>query len=66
VRINYAGSGSITLSGDSDFYAVVDAPNATVTYSGNGNFYGSIIGNRIVDTGNGAIHYDTNASAATI
>jgi Tfp pilus assembly protein PilX len=66
VLINYAGSGSLTISGNGDFYAVVNAPNSSLTYSGNGNFYGAMIGNTITDSGNGAVHYDRNVTAATI
>ena len=64
--INYAGSGSITIAGNGNLYAVVDAPNSVLTYSGNGNIYGAMIGNTIIDSGNGAIHYDRNVNAATI
>jgi hypothetical protein len=63
---NYAGSEPLTISGQGDLYAIVDAPLSALTYSGNGGFYGALIGNTIIDSGNGAVHYDRNAKAATI
>ena len=58
--VNYAGSGAISVSGNGQYYGVVNAPNAAVTYSGNGAFFGAITGNTITDSGNGSFHYDTN------
>jgi hypothetical protein len=41
---------------------VVDAPNATLDMSGNGQFFGAVLGNTIYYSGNGAFHFDKNAA----
>lgn len=59
MQFNYAGGGGINLHGNGASSAVIYAPNASVTISGNGTIYGSVIGAQI--TGNGGpvtIHYD--------
>lgn len=60
--INYAGTGTITLGGTSDTTALVYAPNAVVSLSGNGDVNGAVVGNTITDSGSSNIHYDTNAA----
>jgi Tfp pilus assembly protein PilX len=57
-RINYAGTGTITLSGGASASGVVNAPNAAVNLVGGSNWYGAIIGKTVTDTGGTAIHYD--------
>jgi hypothetical protein len=57
-QIHYAGTGAISLGGNTNTAAVVDAPNAAVSLGGNGDFYGSIISKTFVDSGNGSLHYD--------
>ncbi len=54
----YAGTGQINISGNGASAAVVYAPNATASFKGNGQFYGSVIAGKLTDVGNGAIHYD--------
>jgi hypothetical protein len=49
---------SYQISGDGNLSAVIDAPDANVTYSGNGAFFGAIIGNTVTISGNGSVHYD--------
>jgi Tfp pilus assembly protein PilX len=66
VLINYAGTGTVSVAGNGNTYCVVDAPNSALTYAGNGNFFGAMIGGTITDSGNGAVHYDRNVQAATI
>jgi hypothetical protein len=58
VQINYPGSNPIKLSGGTQTYAFIYAPNAAVNLSGGSHFYGSIVGNTINSSGNTAIHDD--------
>lgn len=51
---------TIQIAGNGASAAVVYAPNATVDFKGNGQFFGSVIANQLTDVGNGAIHYDMN------
>jgi hypothetical protein len=61
MQVNYGGTGTVTLSGNGVSYAVVDAPNAALTVSGNGDFYGRVIGQTITYSGNGKFHFDKNS-----
>lgn len=58
--INYGGSGNISVSGGAGAYAVINAPNANISFSGGCNFYGQAIGNTISDTGGTSIYYDSS------
>lgn len=49
---------NINIAGNGASAAVVYAPNSIVDMKGNGTFYGSIIGNQLLDVGNGSIYYD--------
>ncbi len=49
---------AITLSGGQQSYMAVYAPQAAVTFSGNSDFYGSVIADYVADTGGTPIHYD--------
>jgi hypothetical protein len=62
--INYAGTGTISIAGNGDVTAILNAPNATVTQQGNGNWYGSILGSKITIGGNAFFHFDKNAALA--
>jgi Tfp pilus assembly protein PilX len=62
MQINYGGTGAVKLSGNGASYAVVDAPNAQLTVSGNGDFFGRVVGNTISYSGNGKFHFDTNTA----
>src|SRR5207245_10927622 len=43
-QFNYGGTGTITISGGTGTYAIVNAPNATVNLKGNNtDFYGSVV-----------------------
>jgi hypothetical protein len=64
MQINYGGTGAVSLSGNGASYAVVDAPNAGLTVSGNGDFYGRIVGKTINYSGNGKFHFDTASALA--
>lgn len=48
----------IKIAGNGANAAVVYAPTATVDFSGNAKFYGSVIANQLTDVGNGDIYYD--------
>ncbi|HVJ06184.1 MAG TPA: pilus assembly PilX N-terminal domain-containing protein [Candidatus Saccharimonadales bacterium] len=58
LQIQYAGTGNVKLSGGSQTAAAVYAPNAPISLSGGSNFYGSLIGSTITDTGGTSIFYD--------
>ena len=60
--VNYGGTGNVSLSGGAGAYAVIDAPNASISFSGGSNFYGQAIGNTISDTGGTNIYYDSSLS----
>ena len=62
MQLNYGGTGTVTLSGQGTSYAVVDAPNSAMTVSGNGDFFGRVVGKTITYSGNGKFHYDTNTA----
>lgn len=54
----YAGSGAIDLNCGATAAAVVYAPNAAVTLSGNADFFGAIVAATINVAGDARIHYD--------
>jgi hypothetical protein len=60
LQIQYAGTGAINLHGNGSSSAVLYAPNAPITFSGNANWYGSVIGNTLQANGGASvsIHYD--------
>ena len=59
----YAGTGSVTLKGNGSAAGTLFAPNADLGFSGNGDWYGSVIAKTISSNGNGAIHYDRRLQA---
>ena len=58
MQIQYGGTGTIKLTGNSATAAVVMAPNAVAELKGTGDFYGALIANKVAAGGNAAIHYD--------
>lgn len=60
VQIQYAGTANIKLAGGASFSAMVYAPNAAASFSGNGHFYGSVVASTVTDTGGAQIHFDRN------
>jgi len=58
LQINYAGTGTLTFTGGSATYAVVNAPNAAVVLHGGADFYGTIMANTIDDSGGTNLHFD--------
>lgn len=57
-QIQYAGSGSVVLAGGAGSAGVLYAPNASVKFTGGGDWYGSVISQYVTDFGGAAIHYD--------
>jgi type IV pilus assembly protein PilX len=62
LQINYAGTGTIKIAGNTSSAAVVYAPNASVTLTGGSDFFGAILGKSVSDAGGTNIHYDRNLS----
>jgi hypothetical protein len=60
--INYAGTGAISIAGNGNVTAMMNAPNAPISQTGNGNWYGSLLGSTISMGGNAFFHYDRNAA----
>ena len=58
MQIQYGGTGTIKLTGNSATAATVLAPNAIAELKGTGDFYGALIANKVTAGGNAAIHYD--------
>jgi Tfp pilus assembly protein PilX len=60
LQIQYAGTGAIKLHGNGSSSAVLYAPNSPITFTGNAQWYGSVIGNTIQSNGGASvsIHYD--------
>lgn len=60
--INYGGSASITLAGGANAYAILNAPNAAVSFHGGSNFYGQVLGKTIDDHGGTNFYWDQAAN----
>ena len=56
--INYGGSGSMVVAGGNAAFAVINAPNAAISFHGGSKFYGSAIGNTINDLGGTSLYWD--------
>jgi len=54
----YGGTGAVKLAGGSTSAALLYAPQATVTITGNADFYGAVVAGKVTDMGVAAIHYD--------
>ena len=57
-QIQYAGTGTIAVRGGSQAAAVIYAPNASASFTGNADFYGAAIVGQMTDMGGTKIHYD--------
>jgi hypothetical protein len=57
-----SSSQGITLSGSSQAYMAVHAPNSPITFSGGSDFYGAVVGNTITDSSGTKMHYDVHLS----
>ena len=51
-KLTVSGGGAVTAM-------IIYAPNADITFSGGGNFYGAAVGNSITNSGGSDIHVDT-------
>ncbi len=59
LQINYAGTGTISLKGGATASAVVNAPNATISFnSSGGEWLGAVIGAYVKDAGGMTLSYD--------
>lgn len=61
--INYGGSNNLNLTGGNMSFAVINAPNANISFSGGSNFYGQAIGRTITNTGGTNFYYDSSLSS---
>jgi len=61
-QVMYAGNGTVKLNGGAHTTAMIYAPNAAVSLNGGGDFYGSVVGSTIDDSGGAKIHYDRRLS----
>ena len=57
-QILYGGTSAININGNSTSAAMLYAPNADITFNGGADFYGSMVGATIKDTGGARFHYD--------
>lgn len=64
LQIRYAGAGTVKLSGGSQSAAMIYAPGAAAMFAGGGDFYGSVVGRTVVDTGGARIHYDRRLNSS--
>jgi hypothetical protein len=56
--INYAGTGTVSLKGNSSANVMVYAPAANVQMVGTSDIYGCIIGGTVANNGTPAVHFD--------
>ena len=56
--INYGGTGTMNVNGGNQAYAVINAPNAVLSYGGGAAFYGSAIASVIDDHGGVNLYWD--------
>jgi hypothetical protein len=54
----YAGSGSVSLKGNSQAAGLLYAPNASFSFAGGSTWYGAVVGQTMTDMGGAAIYYD--------
>jgi hypothetical protein len=57
-QILYAGTGTISLKGNTQASGLLYAPNATFSFAGQSDWYGAVIGRTMTDMGGAAVHYD--------
>ena len=62
--INYGGTGGVKIAGNGAVTAILNAPNAPVTQTGNGAWFGSMLGSTMSIGGNAFFHYDRAAALA--
>lgn len=62
--INYGGYAPVNIAGNGSSTAIINAPNAPIAISGNGAWFGSILGSTVAINGGGAFHFDLTAALA--
>jgi hypothetical protein len=62
LRIHYAGTGTLKLTGGTTTAAIVYAPLAATTITGGADFYGSVLAASVAVSGGASIHYDRRLS----
>ncbi len=62
LRIHYAGTGTLKLTGGTTTAAIVYAPSAATTITGGAHFYGSVLSASVTVAGGARIHYDRRLS----
>lgn len=62
LRIHYAGTGTLKLTGGTTTAAIVYAPLAATTIAGGADFYGSVLSATVAVSGGASIHYDRRLS----
>jgi hypothetical protein len=62
VQILYHGTSNIKLAGGASNAALVYAPNASASFTGNSDFYGAVVSNKVTDMGGVHLHYDRRLS----
>jgi len=63
-QVQYAGTGTVKQNGGSQTAEMLYAPNANVFLSGGNDFYGSVVGATVTDTGGAKLHYDRHLSGS--
>jgi hypothetical protein len=58
LQIQYSGNGQVNLAGGSRAAATIYAPNASVNFTNNLDFFGAVIANTFDDTNGALIHFD--------
>jgi hypothetical protein len=61
----YNGSKNIQLSGNGNLHSLVYAPNSLIKVTGNGTYFGALLGEQVHDSGNGAVHFDSALMSVT-
>lgn len=61
-----APCGTVQVAGGAASYAIVNAPMDNAQISGNGDFFGSITGYQITDSGNGTVWRDRNSANSAV
>jgi hypothetical protein len=60
-QILYAGTNTLSVSGNANTALMVYAPNANVKLTGGSAIYGSVLASTIVDQGGTGVHYDRHS-----
>jgi hypothetical protein len=58
--INYGGTGNMKVAGGTGAYAIINAPNAAISFHGGSDFYGAAVGRSIDDQGGTNLAWDTS------